>query len=78
MVTNNWNNFLSINNEKTLKIMNNDTKKLLEKANDILELENVEVVDIKITFEKKKIAEAEVIKYIKTSEDRINPKCPYY
>lgn len=37
-----------------------------------------EVVDIKITFEKKKIAEAEVIKYIKTSEDRINPKCPYY
>ncbi len=40
-------NFIS-HNEKTLKIMNNDTKKLLEKANDILELENVEVVDIKI------------------------------
>ena len=40
-------NFIS-HNEKTLKIMNNDTKKLLEKANDILELENIEVVDIKI------------------------------
>ena len=40
-------NFIS-HNEKTLKIMQNDTKKLLEKANDILELENVEVVDIKI------------------------------
>ena len=40
-------NFIS-HNEKTLKIMNNDTKKLLEKANDILELENIEVVDVKI------------------------------
>lgn len=35
-------------NEKTLKIVQNDTKKLLERAKDILNLEDVEVVDIKI------------------------------
>lgn len=35
-------------NEKTLKIMKNDTKELLEKANSIKRLEDVEVLDVKI------------------------------
>ncbi|RXJ96676.1 D-amino-acid oxidase [Arcobacter sp. AHV-9/2010] len=35
-------------NEKTLKIMKNDTKELLEKANSIKKLEDVEVLDVKI------------------------------
>ena len=37
-----------------------------------------EIVEIKIKKEKKKYIEADVIKYISTSKDRINPKCPYY
>lgn len=35
-------------NEKTLQIMKNDTKELLEKANSIKKLEDVEVLDVKI------------------------------
>lgn len=35
-------------NEKTLQIMQNDTKELLEKANSIKKLEDVEVLDVKI------------------------------
>lgn len=37
-----------------------------------------EIVEIKIKKEKKKYIEADVVKYISTSKDRINPKCPYY
>lgn len=37
-----------LHNEKTLKIMQNDTKELLKKANEIKKLENVEVLDVKI------------------------------
>ncbi len=37
-----------------------------------------EVVKIKITKEKKKYLEAQVIKFIKTSPYRVNSKCPYY
>lgn len=37
-----------------------------------------EVVDIKITDEKKNINFGKVISYIETSEDRINNICPYY
>lgn len=39
----------SINhNEKTLEIIKNDNEKLLKKANDIINLEDVEIIDIKI------------------------------
>lgn len=37
-----------------------------------------EEVDIKITLEKKKYNEAEAIKYLKISDKRIKPKCPYF
>lgn len=37
-----------------------------------------ETVEIKITNEKKNFIEAEVTKYIKTSSDRLDIKCPYY
>ena len=37
-----------------------------------------EVVEIKIINEKKKYLEAEVTKYIKTCDERINPKCKYF
>ncbi len=37
-----------------------------------------EEVDIKIILEKKKYNEAEVIKYLKISDKRIKPKCPYF
>lgn len=37
-----------------------------------------EVVDIKITVERSKYMLAEVLKYIKTSDIRVNPLCPYY
>ncbi|MDX4049799.1 FAD-dependent oxidoreductase [Aliarcobacter skirrowii] len=35
-------------NEKTLQIMKNDTKELLEKANSIKKLEDIELLDVKI------------------------------
>lgn len=35
-------------NKKTMNIMQNDTKKLLNRADDILKLENIEIIDIKI------------------------------
>ena len=37
-----------------------------------------EVVEIKIDKEKKKYVEASVLKYIKTSDERIKPKCKYF
>ena len=37
-----------------------------------------EVVEIKIDKEKKKYVEASVLKYIKTSNERIKPKCKYF
>ena len=37
-----------------------------------------EIVDIKITLDKKKYSEGNVIKFIKKSDDRINPICPYF
>ena len=37
-----------------------------------------EIVDIKITNEKSKYIEADVINYIEKSKDRIDSKCPYY
>ena len=37
-----------------------------------------EVVEIKIDKEKKKYIEASVLKYIKTSDERIKPKCKYF
>ena len=37
-----------------------------------------EIVEIKITNEKKNYIEGQVIKYIKTSKRRIKPQCPYY
>lgn len=40
-------NFLQ-HNEKTLKLMQEDTKKLLSKAQDIKNLEDIEVIDLKI------------------------------
>lgn len=39
---------ISIHNNKTLKIINEDIEKLLNKAKDIKNLENIEVIDIKI------------------------------
>lgn len=39
---------ISIHNNKTLKIINEDIKKLLNKAKDIKKLEDIEVIDIKI------------------------------
>lgn len=37
-----------------------------------------EIVDIKIISEKKKYIEADVVKYIKQSNDRIESLCPYF
>ena len=37
-----------------------------------------EIVEITVTKEKKNFCEAEVVKYIKTSEKRQKPICPYY
>ena len=38
----------------------------------------LEIVDIKVIKENKRIMEAVVLKYIETSPKRINPICPYY
>ncbi|MDD2377409.1 MAG: 23S rRNA (uracil(1939)-C(5))-methyltransferase RlmD [Bacilli bacterium] len=37
-----------------------------------------EIVEIEIVKEKKKYLEGKVINYIKKSDDRISPKCPYF